>query len=79
MRKRTLENYPVPGTRDSGLLVDGVESADDEQKTPKAGGNVDTEDPGSSGRYPSSKWLAPSLLSSANIVICCSSSSIVKA
>ena len=55
VRKRTLENFNVPGPRETGLLVDGVESAEDELKTPKAGSTIEAEEAGSGGRYPTSK------------------------
>lgn len=63
VRKRTLENFNVPGSRDTGLLADGVESAEDEQKTPKAGNTIESEDAGSGGRYPTSKNCPDSLIS----------------
>ena len=44
----------MPASRDSGVLVDGLESADDEQRTPKAD-PMDVDEPGSGGRYPTSK------------------------
>ena len=55
VRKRTLENFNVPGPRETGLLADGVESAEDEQKTPRVGNGTETEEAGSGGRYPTSK------------------------
>ena len=55
VRKRTLENFNVPGSRETGLLADGIESAEDEQKTPKVGNTIESEDAGIGGRYPSSK------------------------
>jgi hypothetical protein len=36
------------------VLIDGLESADDEQRTPKAD-PMDVDEPGSGGRYPTSK------------------------
>ena len=36
------------------MLADGLESADDEQRTPKAD-LMDVDEPGSGGRYPTSK------------------------
>jgi hypothetical protein len=36
------------------VLADGLESADDEQRTPKAD-LMDVDEPGSGGRYPTSK------------------------
>jgi len=36
------------------VLADGLESADDEQRTPKAD-PMDVDEPGSGGRYPTSK------------------------
>jgi chromatin structure-remodeling complex subunit RSC9 len=54
LRNRTLENFHVPASRDSGVLADGLESADDEQRTPKAD-PMDVDEPGSGGRYPTSK------------------------
>jgi hypothetical protein len=37
-------------------MADGLESADDEQRTPKAD-HMDLDEPGSGGRYPTSKAL----------------------
>lgn len=54
LRNRTLENFQPPGPRESGILADGLESADDEQRTPKADA-MDVDEPGSAGRYPTSK------------------------
>jgi hypothetical protein len=61
VRKRTLESFNIPGSRETGLLADGVESAEDEQKTPKVGNGTEAEEPGSGGRYPTSK-LSPACL-----------------
>ena len=59
LRNRTLENFHAPASRDSGMLADGLESADDEQRTPKAD-HMDVDEPGSAGRYPTSKQLSSS-------------------
>ena len=56
LRNRTLENFHVPSSRDSGVMADGIESADDEQRTPKADA-MDIDEPGSAGRYPTRKLL----------------------
>lgn len=56
LRNRTLENFHTPTSRDSGVMADGLESADDEQRTPKAD-HMDLDEPGSGGRYPTSKAL----------------------
>jgi hypothetical protein len=55
VRKRTLENFSAPGSRETGLLADGVESAEDEQKTPKVRSTIEAEDMGSGSRYPTRK------------------------
>src|SRR2546421_10106067 len=60
LRNRTLENFHAPISRDSGVLPDGLESADDEQRTPKAD-HMDVDEAGSGGRYPTSKLSPPSL------------------
>lgn len=57
MRKRTLETFPIPGARETGLHVDGVESAEDEQKTPKVGNATEAEESGTAGRYSTSKHV----------------------
>lgn len=57
VRKRTLETFNVPGARETGILADGAESAEDEQKTPKVGGALEAEEPGSGGRYSTSKRI----------------------
>jgi hypothetical protein len=57
IRKRTLENFHIPGSREPALLVEGVESAEDEQTTPKVGNTIEAEEAGSGGRYPSSKTI----------------------
>lgn len=54
LRNRTLENFHAPASRDSGLLGDGAESADEEQRTPKAD-PMDIDEPGSAGRYSTRK------------------------
>ena len=51
LRQRTIENFHPPNSRDSGGLADGVDSADEEQRTPKAD-TMDVDEPGSTGRYP---------------------------
>ncbi len=51
LRNRTLENFQAPGSRESGIPAEGLESADDEQRTPKADA-MDVDEPGSAGRYP---------------------------
>ena len=38
------------------MLADGLESADEEQRTPKAD-PMDVDEPGSGGRYPTSELL----------------------
>lgn len=55
VRKRTLDNFNVPGSRETGLLVDGVESAEDEQRTPRTKSTIEAEEGGSGVRYPTSK------------------------
>ncbi|ETN39507.1 uncharacterized protein HMPREF1541_05733 [Cyphellophora europaea CBS 101466] len=52
LRTRTLENYPIPGARETMALGDGSESVDDEQRTPRPE-RMETEEPGSGSRYPS--------------------------
>ena len=37
------------------MLIDGAESAEDEQTTPKVGNTGEAEETGSAGRYPSSE------------------------
>lgn len=55
VRKRTLDNFNVPGTRETGLLADGLESVEDEHKTPRVGNTMENEEAGSAGRYSTSK------------------------
>jgi chromatin structure-remodeling complex subunit RSC9 len=52
LRTRTLENYPIPTSRDSGALIDGIDSADEEQRTPNKADTMDVDEPGSASRYP---------------------------
>jgi hypothetical protein len=65
LRNRTLENFHAPTSRDSGVMADGLESADDEQRTPKAD-PMDVDEPGSGGRYPTSEL--PPKITCQNIV-----------
>ncbi|RMZ84578.1 hypothetical protein DV737_g1175, partial [Chaetothyriales sp. CBS 132003] len=50
LRSRTLENYPIPGHRESMALVDVHESEDDPSTPRKFPG--DGEEPNSASRYP---------------------------
>lgn len=52
LRTRTLENYPIPATRESMSLADGNDSAEEEERTPRPE-KVEPEEPGSGSRYPS--------------------------
>ena len=54
LRSRTLENYPIPTSRESGALADGMDSADEEQRTPKTDA-MELDEPSSASRYPTRK------------------------
>jgi len=51
LRSRTIETFPIPNR---GLGDDGQESGEDELRTPRTD-KMKAEEPGSGGRYPTSK------------------------